>query len=93
MGDAGAAGIDLGAMEEAAIREEDAEARGALDHETVGLAGLGTRMFQHQQAGFLEPQGRAVGGEAGRAAQVRSLMDLEVPNAADEDPLAAEEGS
>jgi hypothetical protein len=49
------------------------------------------RMFQHQQAGFLEAQSLAVGCEACRAAEVRSLMDLEVPNAADEDPVAGED--
>jgi hypothetical protein len=92
MRDAGAACIDFGAMEEAAIREEDAEAIGALNDEAVGLAGLGARMFQHQQAVFLEAQGLAVGNEACRSAQMGRFMDLEVTDAADEDPVAGEEG-
>jgi hypothetical protein len=92
MHDAGAAGIDLGVVEEAAIREEDAEAVGALDHEAIGLAGLAARVLQHQKARLLEAQGRAIGDEPCRAAEPRGLMEFEVPDAADEDPLAGEEG-
>ncbi len=88
MGDAGDAIGNRRAMEEASIGEEDAEGFFAFDHEMIGLARLRMRMSQGKQTRFLEAQRLAIEGEPRRPLQASDVLRSEVPDTADEGPVA-----
>ncbi len=91
MRDPGGAVGDIGAMEEAAIGEEDAEAVIALDDETVVPLRLGLPMRQHEQAAFEEPYPIMIRHEIGRAAQSPEFTGFQVADAPNNPPAAGEE--
>jgi hypothetical protein len=81
---------DRGAVEEAAIGEEDAEGIDALDDETIILPRLGSCMGQDEQTAFHETEATAIRDELGRAVQSPGLAAPHVPDAADERPASRE---
>ena len=68
MRDGGDARSNFGAVEEAAIGEEDAEGATAFDDEPIILPRLGSRFGKNQNALFREADAVVTGQELGGAA-------------------------
>jgi hypothetical protein len=91
MFDAGNAFVDCGAMEAAAIGEEDAEATISLDDEAIIPPGFGSRTRKNEHAALRKADAVTVRHEVRHATQAAEFAGSQVADTAHDRPAAGEE--